>query len=64
MPADVVQILNAAINRALAAPDLQEKASRLGMQVYGSTPQQMYDRMAADVAKWRDVIDKAEIPKQ
>jgi tripartite-type tricarboxylate transporter receptor subunit TctC len=64
MPAEIVQTLNAAINRALAAPDLQEKASRLGMQAYGSTPQQMYDRMAADVAKWRDVIDKANIPKQ
>jgi tripartite-type tricarboxylate transporter receptor subunit TctC len=64
MPAEIVQTLNAAINRALTAPDLQEKASRLGMEARGSTPQQMYDRMAADVAKWRDVIDKAEIPKQ
>jgi putative tricarboxylic transport membrane protein len=61
---EIVQILNADINRALAAPDLQEKARRLGMQARGSTPQEMADRLASDVAKWREVIDKAGIPKQ
>jgi tripartite-type tricarboxylate transporter receptor subunit TctC len=62
--AEIVDTLNAAINRALALPDLQEKARGLGMQARGSTPQQMADRLARDVAKWRDVIDKAGIPKQ
>ncbi len=61
---DVVQILNGAINRALAAPDLQEKARRLGLDARGSTAQGMGDRIAGDVVKWRDVIDKAGIPKQ
>jgi tripartite-type tricarboxylate transporter receptor subunit TctC len=61
---DIVETLNAAINRAVAAPDLQEKARRLGIDMRATTPQQMHDRMAADVAKWRDVIDKAGIPKQ
>ncbi len=64
MPNGVVQILNREINRALAAPDLQQKARGLGIDARSSTPQQMHDRMAADVAKWRDVIDKAGIPKQ
>jgi tripartite-type tricarboxylate transporter receptor subunit TctC len=61
---DIVEILNADINRALAAPDLQEKARTFGMQAHGSSPQAMGDRLASDVAKWRDVIDKAGIPKQ
>lgn len=61
---DIVQILSADINRALAAPDLQQKASRLGMQARGSTPEQMRDRLVADIAKWRQVIDRAGIPKQ
>jgi tripartite-type tricarboxylate transporter receptor subunit TctC len=64
LPPEVVETLNAAINRAVAAPDLQEKARRLGIDMRATTPQQMHDRMAADVAKWRDVIDKAGIPKQ
>jgi tripartite-type tricarboxylate transporter receptor subunit TctC len=64
VPDNIVQILSADINRALAAPDLQDKASGLGMQARGSTPEQMRDRLVADIAKWRQVIDKAGIPKQ
>jgi tripartite-type tricarboxylate transporter receptor subunit TctC len=64
LPPEIVQTLNLQINRALAAPDLQEKARGLGLDARASTPQQMRDRMAADVAKWRAVIDKAGIPKQ
>lgn len=64
LPPEVVDTLSAAINRAVAAPDLQEKARRLGIDMRATTPQQMHDRMAADVVKWRDVIDKAGIPKQ
>ena len=64
LPPEIVQTLNLQINRALAAPDLQEKARGLGLDARASTPQQMHDRMAADIAKWRAVIDKAGIPKQ
>jgi tripartite-type tricarboxylate transporter receptor subunit TctC len=64
LPPEIVQALNLQINRALAAPDLQEKARGLGLDARASTPQQMHDRMAADIAKWHAVIDKAGIPKQ
>jgi tripartite-type tricarboxylate transporter receptor subunit TctC len=64
LPLDIVQILNKAINRALAAPDLQERARTFGLDARGSTPEGMGDRLANDVAKWREVIDKAGIPKQ
>jgi tripartite-type tricarboxylate transporter receptor subunit TctC len=64
LPPEIVQTLNLQINRALAAPGLQEKARGLGLDARASTPQQMRDRMAADIAKWRAVIDKAGIPKQ
>jgi tripartite-type tricarboxylate transporter receptor subunit TctC len=63
-PPDVLQTLNAAISRALAAPDLQDKTHRLGMTARASTPQEMRDRLAADIVKWREVIDKAGIPRQ
>jgi tripartite-type tricarboxylate transporter receptor subunit TctC len=36
---------------------------KLGLDAHGSTPQEMHDRMAKDIAKWREVIDKAGIPK-
>ena len=49
---------------ALFDPALQATASTLGMDARGSTPQEMRDRMAADVKKWAAVIEKAGIPKQ
>jgi tripartite-type tricarboxylate transporter receptor subunit TctC len=64
VPAEIINILNAAVNRSLSNPELKAKALSLGIDASGSTPQQMHDRLAADVIKWRDVIDKAHIPKE
>jgi len=64
LAADVLKILNEHINRALAESDLQEKARKLGMDARGSTPEEMRERMARDIVRWRDVIEKAGIPKQ
>jgi tripartite-type tricarboxylate transporter receptor subunit TctC len=64
LPPDVLKLLNAEINRALAAPDLAQKATSLGIDASGSTPEEMHDRLARDAQKWREVIDRAGIPKQ
>jgi len=63
-PPDIVNALSAAINRGLAAPQVQEKSRKFGMDAHGTSPQEMHDRMARDIAKWRGVIEKANIPKQ
>lgn len=63
-PTDIVNSLSAAITRGLAAPEVQEKSRAFGIDSRGTTPQEMHDRMARDMAKWRDVIEKAHIPKQ
>jgi len=64
MPAETLAILNQHINAALSDPTLQATASRLGMDARGSTPEEMRDRMAADIKKWAAVIEKAGIEKQ
>ena len=64
MPADVLAALNGQINAALSDPALQATASKLGMDARGSTPEQMRDRMSADIKKWASVIDNAGIEKQ
>jgi tripartite-type tricarboxylate transporter receptor subunit TctC len=64
MPAQTLAVLNGHINAALVDPKLQATASALGMDARGSTPEEMRDRMAADVKKWAVVIDKAGIEKQ
>jgi len=64
VPAEVRRLLNTEINRSLAAPDLQEKFRILGIDPSGTTPEEMWDRMARDARKWREVIEKAGIPRQ
>jgi len=63
-PPEIVNYLNTEIGRALAAPDVQERYRGLGIHAEPSTPQQMHERLTRDIAKWRDVIEKAGIPKQ
>jgi tripartite-type tricarboxylate transporter receptor subunit TctC len=63
VPAEVIAMLSAEIRRALAAPDIQERMLRLGLEARGSTPEDMRDQMAKDMARWRGVIETAGIPK-
>jgi tripartite-type tricarboxylate transporter receptor subunit TctC len=64
LPADVLAALNGHINAALSDPALQEIAAKLGIDARGSTPEEMRDRMAADIPKWAAVIEKSGIEKQ
>jgi len=64
LPADLLTVLNEEINRALASPELQQRMIGLGIDAGGSTPDRMHARMEQDAMKWREVIDKAGIPKQ
>jgi tripartite-type tricarboxylate transporter receptor subunit TctC len=63
-PPEIIKLLNTEIVRALGSPDVQGKYRGLGIHAEPSTPEEMHDRLARDIAKWRDVIDKAGIPKQ
>jgi tripartite-type tricarboxylate transporter receptor subunit TctC len=62
-PKEIIHVLTSAINEVLPAPDVQEKARKLGMELRGSTPEEMTERMKSDMSKWSAVIEKAGIPK-
>ena len=62
-PKEVIRVLTSAINEVLPAPDVQERARKLGMEMRGSTPEEMTERMKSDIRKWAAVIEKAGIPK-
>jgi len=64
MPDDVVRILNRAVNDVLDLPEIKEKARLFGMDARGTSPEQMRERLKADIAKWTAVIDKAGIERQ
>ena len=64
LPPDILAVLNRDINAALAGPELRQKARELGLNAQGSTPEAMRDRMARDIKRWAEVIEKAGVPKQ
>ena len=55
-PPEIVQKLNAAINAALAKPEVQERLAPLGFDVVASTPQQFAAKIESEIAKWGAVV--------
>ena len=61
-PAPIVQAINAAFNRALAIPAVQERLAQMSMTVTtDSTPESAARFLAAEMAKWTPVIRAAGI---
>lgn len=59
--AGVVQKLNAEISRALAAPEVGAHMSKDGAEPVGSSPPQFRAFLTAEMAKWRDVVKRADL---
>ena len=57
----IVQKLNAEIKKALAAPEVGEHMAKDGAEPVGNSPQQFSDFLAAEIAKWRDVVKHAGV---
>lgn len=63
-PAVIVQRLNRAMRDALATPDLKQRFQELGVDPRPSSPEATREFLASEIAKWRNVIEKARIPRQ
>lgn len=63
-PEGPIARLNAAVNHALAQPDVKTRMLELGVTSRGSSSGEMRELIAADIAKWKAVIDRANIPRQ
>jgi tripartite-type tricarboxylate transporter receptor subunit TctC len=61
-PTAAVAKLNGAINQALAEPELARRLSDMGLSLVGGTPQSFGEKLAEETAKWRKVIQDAQIP--
>jgi len=57
----VVEKLNESVNEALQDQDIVNQYAELGLQIARMTPNQMEATVAADRAKWRAVIEEANI---
>ena len=63
-PAPVIAKLNAAIREVLANPELQQKFVGYGCVATASTPQEFAAMIAAEVPKWKGVVESAKITTQ
>ena len=59
--APIVNKLNAAILEALKMPDIQQKIAALGGEVVGGSPADMTTMVIAERARWKKVIETANV---
>jgi tripartite-type tricarboxylate transporter receptor subunit TctC len=60
-PANIVERLNAEINKALKHPEVLSRMQAEGADPAGSSPQDFGTFFAAEIAKWTQVVQKAGI---
>lgn len=58
-PADVVEVLHAAIVDGLKDPEVIEKYSAQGAVVHAETPEEFAEFIAAETEKWADVVKRS-----
>jgi tripartite-type tricarboxylate transporter receptor subunit TctC len=63
-PPEIIKTLNDALRGILADADVRKRLIELGIEARASTPEEISDRLKADIEKWARVIDKAGIQKQ
>ena len=63
-PPEAIAAINAAVNEALSSGDLRQALTQVGVDPRGGTVQAMGQLLAADTARWAEVIEKAGIERQ
>jgi 2-methylaconitate cis-trans-isomerase PrpF/tripartite-type tricarboxylate transporter receptor subunit TctC len=58
-----VQALNAALNKVLADPDVMRLFEQHGARVEAGTPAMLGDRVQAELARWRAVVDRSGLAR-
>jgi tripartite-type tricarboxylate transporter receptor subunit TctC len=61
MPADVVDKLNAAVNKAMQIPEVQHRFASIGVVPKTATPKRLGEMTAEEVARWAPVIRDSNI---
>jgi tripartite-type tricarboxylate transporter receptor subunit TctC len=64
LPPEVISTVNKAMFEIMADKTVKERYAVLGIEAKASSPEELKARLADDIKKWSDVIEKAGIPKQ
>ena len=60
-PKEIVSRLNTGINRALGDPQLKERANALGIELVGTSPEQLTAHMHQEITRWSALAKAANI---
>ena len=60
-PREVIDKLNAATQKVIAKPDIQERLATLGAEAVGGTPEQFAAYIREDFAKWTQIVKDADV---
>ncbi|MGZ5852845.1 MAG: Bug family tripartite tricarboxylate transporter substrate binding protein [Xanthobacteraceae bacterium] len=63
-PPDIVAKLNREIVTVMVMPDVKKRILELGTEPKASTPEEISERLKADIVKWAAVIERAKIEKR
>lgn len=63
-PRAIINRLNQAVHEALAAPDIRQRFPELGVEARPASPEAFRELLISEIAKWKAVIEKANIPRQ
>lgn len=63
-PEAIVQKLSAALQATIAEPDVKQRMLDQGILAIANTPEEMAELLRKEQTRWREVIEKAHIPKQ
>ncbi len=58
-PKPIIQRLNAEIVKILQMSDVKEKLSGLGMEIVGSSPEELARLMSEEIPRWADLVRKS-----
>jgi tripartite-type tricarboxylate transporter receptor subunit TctC len=60
-PRDIINRLNAAINKALQQPDVRERFAASSVEIIGGTPKEFGDYVETEIKRWGEVARAANI---
>jgi tripartite-type tricarboxylate transporter receptor subunit TctC len=63
-PPGAIAAVNRAVNEALGTPELRDALNQVGVEPRGGSADEMGALLAADTARWAEVIEKAGIERQ
>ena len=64
VPKAIVDKLTEAVKAALSQPDVDKRIRSLGLIPHYSTPHELKDNVGMQIARWKEVVEQAKIPKR